>query len=189
MTKQELREQLRRKLEVIADQQLRQRSATACQHLFETPEYRRAEVVMIYLSMPHEVDTTQIALHCWSNMKRVLAPKVAWEQRRLLPIEINSLTSDVHHGQQGIPEAVEGLPFPVADIDLVIVPGLGFDVRGNRLGRGLGFYDRFLCHRDFAGVACGLALEDQVVPEIPADERDVPMHMLVTDQSVRRFKR
>jgi 5-formyltetrahydrofolate cyclo-ligase len=106
----------------------------------------------------------------------------------MLPIEIKSLSSDVHAGMMGIREPIEGLPIPVADIDLVIVPGLAFDLAGNRLGRGRGFYDGFLSHRDFRGVSCALALEDQVVEKVPSDETDVRVHMLVTDARVRRFR-
>jgi len=186
--KKELRQELRRRMDEIPPHELAERSAVACSRLVELPEYRRAEIVMIFLSTPKEVDTSQIALHCWSNLKRVLAPKVSWEQRRMLPIEIKSLTSDVHAGVMGIREPIEGWPIPVADIDLVIVPGLGFDVTGNRLGRGRGFYDGFLSHRDFRGVSCALALEEQVVERVPRDETDVRVHMLVTDARVRRFK-
>jgi 5-formyltetrahydrofolate cyclo-ligase len=93
----------------------------------------------------------------------------------------------VQEGYMGIREPVSGMPVPVMDIDLVIVPGLGFDQRGNRLGRGRGFYDRFLSHRDFRGRSCGLSLEEQFVDEVPADDLDVRIHMLVTDQRVRRF--
>jgi 5-formyltetrahydrofolate cyclo-ligase len=187
--KKELRQELRRRMADIPPEELSERSALACGRLVEVPEYRRAEIVMIFLSMPKEVDTRHIALHCWSNLKRVLAPKVSWEQRRMLPIEIKSLTSDVRAGVMGIREPTEGMPIPVADIDLVIVPGLGFDAAGNRLGRGRGFYDGFLSHRDFRGVSCALALEDQVVENVPSDQTDVRVQMLVTDARVRRFKR
>lgn len=189
MTKRELRQKLRQRMAQITPPELAERSATACRVLVEQPEYRRAEIVMIFLSGPHEVDTAQIALHCWSNLKRVLAPKVSWEQRRMLPTEIKSLATDVRRGPMGIREPLEGLPIPVADIDLVIVPGLGFDEAGNRLGRGRGFYEGFLSHRDFRGVSCALALEDQVVEKVPSDETDVRVHMLVTDVRIRRFKR
>lgn len=87
----------------------------------------------------------------------------------------------------GIREPVEGMPVPVSDIDLVVVPGLAFDEQGNRLGRGRGFYDRFLSHPDFHGTSCALALEDQVVPNIPIGPSDVCVDMLVTDVRVRRF--
>ena len=70
---------------------------------------------------------------------------------------------------------------------MVIVPGLGFTVGGHRIGRGMGFYDRFLAQGDFLGVSCGLALEEQVVEEIPVLDHDIPLSMLVTDRGIRRF--
>jgi 5-formyltetrahydrofolate cyclo-ligase len=189
VTKKELRQQLRERLAAISPEDARRRSAAACQLLCDQQECRRIDVVMIFLSTPQEVDTAQIALHAWSAGKRVLAPRVSWEQRRMLPIEIQSLTTDVQPGLMGIREPVEGMPVPVSDIDLVVVPGLGFDEQGNRLGRGRGFYDRFLSHRDFRGIACALAFEEQVVPAVPVAEQDVRMHMLVTDVRVRHFPR
>lgn len=187
MPKRDLRQQLRRTLAAIPLEELQQRSAAACRLLYQTEEYRRAEVLMLFLSTPQEVDTTQLALQAWSDAKRVLAPRVSWDQRRLLPIEIDSLASGVEDGYMGIREPVEGLPVPVADIDLVVLPGLAFDEQGNRLGRGRGFYDRFLSHPDFRGISCAVAFEEQVVPAIPVGPLDMRVDMLVTDVRVRRF--
>ncbi len=142
---------------------------------------------MLFLSTATEVDTQQLALQAWADQKRVLAPRVTWDQRRMLPIEIQSLATGVEEGYMGIREPVEGMPAPVSDIDLVIVPGLGFDEAGNRLGRGRGFYDRFLRHPDFRGVSCALAFEEQVLPSIPVEPSDARVAMLVTDVTVRRF--
>ncbi len=166
---------------------MQQRSAAACRLLCEQEEYRRAEILMTFLSTPHEVDTRQLVLQSWDDLKRVLAPRVSWDQRRMLPIEITSLASGVEQGYMGIREPVEGMPVPLSEIDLVIVPGLGFDSAGNRLGRGRGFYDRFLSHPDFHGVSCALALEDQFVDSIPVGPLDVRVDMLVTDVTIRRF--
>ncbi len=80
------------------------------------------------------------------------------------------------------------MPIPLINIDLVIVPGMGFDLQGNRIGRGRGFYDRFLAHRDWAGIACGLALEEQVADVVPVSDHDRRIQMLVTDAAVRRFE-
>jgi 5-formyltetrahydrofolate cyclo-ligase len=185
--KKALRQELRRQLAALAPGDLQRRSAKACRLLCEQEEYQRAQVLMLFLSTPYEVDTRQLALRAWENNKTVLAPRVAWDQRRMLPVEIQSLASGVEEGFMGIREPVEGLPVPVADIDLVVVPGLGFDAHGNRLGRGRGFYDRFLSHPDFHGVSCALALEEQIVEAIPVGTTDVAVDMLVTDERVRRF--
>jgi 5-formyltetrahydrofolate cyclo-ligase len=105
----------------------------------------------------------------------------------MLPVEIRSLTDDLVVSGMGIREPITGIPFPISLIDLVIVPGLGFDEFGGRLGRGRGFYDRFLAHPDFRGVACGLAFEQQLLPSVPVGPLDRRVDMLVTEESVRRF--
>lgn len=185
--KKELRQKLRNLLKAISEESLHARSLEACIRLSETREYQRAEIIMVFLSLPQEIDTTPIVLRAWRDLKRVLAPQVSWEQRRMLPIEIHSLSDDVKETPLGLREPARGVPFPLAHIDLVIVPGLGFDESGNRIGRGRGFYDRFLAHPDFRGLACGLALEDQVMPNVPITEYDMQVDMLVTDKAVRRF--
>jgi 5-formyltetrahydrofolate cyclo-ligase len=189
--KKELRTELRARLAALTPQQIAERSARACNLLLGQPEYARAESIMIYLSMPQEVDTAAIAVRAWEDLKRVLAPRVAWEQRRMHPVEIHSLASSTTE-QDGVgirQPPSDGQVLPVSEIDLIIVPGLGFDESGNRLGRGRGFYDRFLGHRDFRGIACALAFEEQVLPQVPSEALDVKVDMLVTDVRVRRFAR
>lgn len=143
---------------------------------------------MVFLSLPAEVDTAPLVLRSWQDRKRVLAPKVSWSQRRMMPVEIRSLTDDLAVSKMGIREPVSGIPFPISMIDLVIVPGLAFDDYGNRLGRGRGFYDRFLVHPEFKGIACAMGMEDQVVPNVPVGPLDRHVDMLITDEQVRRFK-
>lgn len=185
--KKELRQRQRTVLAEIPGEEFETRSLRACHRLFEQPEYVKADVIMVFLSLPGEIDTSPIVLRAWQDRKRVLAPKVSWSQRRMTPVEIRSLTEDLAVSHAGIREPVSGIPFPVSLLDLVIVPGLGFDEFGNRLGRGRGFYDRFLAHPELAGVACAVAFEQQMVSNVPIGPLDRGVDMLVTDQSVRRF--
>jgi len=162
-------------------------SVASCSWITHTAEFTNARVVMIYLSMADEVDTAPIALRCWQAGKTVVAPKVFWDQKRMLPLEISSLQTGMTATGNGINEPISGKPVPVDMIDLVIVPGMGFTTTGLRIGRGLGFYDRFLAQPDFIGRSCGLAFETQVLNDLPALDHDVPLSMLVTEQGVRRF--
>ncbi len=187
--KKNLRDAVRAVLANLTPAEVKERSLSAATLLFQQPEWKRAEILMLFLSLPNEIDTTPVALRAWQDRKRVLAPKISWDQRRLLPIQIDSLADAVTHSELGVREPAAGVPIPVADIDLVIVPGLAFDPMGNRLGRGRGFFDRFLAHRDFKGVACALAFEEQFVEKVPAGPHDIPVDMLVTDRHVRRFGR
>ncbi|MHC4443491.1 MAG: 5-formyltetrahydrofolate cyclo-ligase [Planctomycetota bacterium] len=187
MTKKELRLLMRQRLSALTPQEIHEYSLRACNHLIETREYTRSETIMVFLSLPTEVDTTPLVHHAWRNRKQVLAPKVNWEQRRMLPIEIHSLSDNLSESSLGIREPANGVPMPIVNIGMVIVPGIGFDQHGNRIGRGRGFYDRFLAHEGWQGVSCGLAMEEQVVEEVPMSEHDMGIDMLVTDAAVRRF--
>lgn len=187
--KKELRQKVRKVLAAMKPDEIAAHSAAATDLLIGTHEYKQAQVIMVFLSLPTEIDTTSLVLHAWQDHKRVLAPKVSWEQRRMMPVEVRSLTSDLMESSMGLREPASGVPIPVSIIDLVVVPGLAFDESGNRLGRGRGFYDRFLAHPEFAGTSCALAFEAQLLPEVPAGPLDRPVDMLVTDRKVRRFKR
>ena len=188
-----LRRRLREMLAGLGEAERHDRSASACRLVATMPEFDAAHVVMLYLSMPTEVDTATLALRCWQAGKTVVVPKVSWDQRRMLPIEINSLTDVAPSASApasvsgGVREPLAGRPIPVDLIDLVIVPGLGFSPAGFRIGRGMGFYDRFLAQSEFVGRSCGLAFEEQVIDNLPVLDHDVPLHMLVTDRGIRRF--
>ena len=186
-SKGDLRKHLRDVLANMSFAERHHKSVAACNHIIGSPEFAAARVVMLYLSMPTEVDTAPLALRSWQDGKAVVVPKVSWDQRRMLPTEITSLHGHVTTAGTGVREPVDGKPMPLDMIDLVIVPGLGFTSKGYRIGRGMGFYDRFLAQGEFIGLSCGLAFEEQVVPSLPVLDHDMPLSMLVTDRGIRRF--
>ena len=181
-----IRRQLRETLAAMGEADRHAKSLAACRLITGSAEFDAARVVMLYLSTPTEVDTAPIALRAWQDGKQVVVPKVSWDQRRMLPVEISSL-KDAMTMTGPVREPVAGKPIPLDLIDLVIVPGLGFTPKGFRIGRGMGFYDRFLAQGEFVGLSCGLAFEDQVVEDLPVLDHDMPLSMLVTDRGIRRF--
>ena len=187
LSKKDLRTRLKASLAALPADEVHQRSRQACNLLVAQPEFERSETVMVFLSLPTEINTTLLVLRAWQKGKRVLAPRVSWEQRRMMPVEIRSLAEDLEDTQWNMRQPLQGDPVPISMIDLVVVPGLGFDGAGNRLGRGRGFYDRFLAHPEFTGSTCAVAFEEQVVEAIPADPHDIRVDMLITDRHVRRF--
>ena len=185
--KSTLRRQLREKVAALTEEQRHSRSITATSFLTSSPEFAAARIVMLYLTAGHEMDTAPLALKCWQSGKTVVVPKVSWDQRRMLPVEISSLQTHMTTTGPGVREPVSGQPMPVNMIDLVIVPGVGFSADGHRIGRGMGFYDRFLALPEFIGVSCGLGFEEQVVPQLPVLDHDMSLSMLCTDRGIRRF--
>jgi len=182
-----VRKHLREMLAALTEPERHQKSLNACSLVAASPEFAAARVVMLFLSTPHEVDTASLALKSWQAGKTVVVPKVSWDQRRMLPVEISSLNANMTTTGPGVREPVNGNPIPVDFIDLVIVPGVGFTANGHRIGRGMGFYDRFLAQPEFLGVSCGLGFEEQIVEQLPVLDHDVPLSMLATDRGIRRF--
>jgi 5-formyltetrahydrofolate cyclo-ligase len=187
MGKAELRQQLQKCLLEMPVEQRVEKSRKACRGLIATPQFQNASVVMMYLSLPHELDTSDAILSAWQLNKIVVVPKVSWQQRHMIPVRINSLETGFSADVAGLRNPVMGVPVPFGDIDLVVAPGLAFDRKGNRLGRGGSYYDKFFVNKDLRATRCGIAFAEQVIESVPATDHDVPVDFLVTDEEVLYF--
>jgi 5-formyltetrahydrofolate cyclo-ligase len=188
MDKSQLRKDLRQILARMPEEIRREKSRQICGHLLGAKEYKKASVVMAYLSMPGEVDTTAILLDAWQQGKMVVVPQVLWEQRHMIPVEIRSLEAGLGVDKMGLRNPTTGEPVPYEDIELVIAPGLGFDRHGNRLGRGGAFYDRFLASPGLRAAKWAAAFSEQIVDAIPHDEKDIPVDALICETGFIRCK-
>ena len=187
MDKAELRRKLLNCLLAIPPEQRSERSRKACRNLVSTEQFQSASTVMMFLSLPHEVDTSEAILHAWQLGKAVAVPKISWQQRHMIPVQINSLETGLSTGASGLRNPVAGLPVPFEEIDLVVTPGLGFDKKGNRLGRGGSYYDRFFANEELKAARCGFGFAEQLVDSIPVTEHDEPVEILVTDEEIIYF--
>jgi 5-formyltetrahydrofolate cyclo-ligase len=187
MDKVQLRQELQKILAGISAEQRKEKSRRACRKLIATPEFQNASTVMMYLSLPHELDTSDAILCAWQMGKTVVVPKVSWQQRHMIPVQINSLETGFSEEVAGLRNPTTGAPVPFDDIHLVVAPGLGFDRKGNRLGRGGSYYDRFFSNKDLKAAKCGFAFAEQVKEAVPVTEHDVPVDMLVSDEEVLYF--
>ncbi len=188
MDKAELRHQVRSKLAQLTARQRSDKSKKACQNLVNTEQFRNASVVMFFLSLPHEVDTTPAILCSWQQEKTVAVPKVSWQQRHMIPVEITSLESGLETEAGGLQNPVTGVPMPIEEIDLVVTPGLAFDRQGRRLGRGGSYYDRFFDSGELRASKCGFGFSEQIVESVPTDEHDKCVDFLVTDKGIIECK-
>ena len=185
--KREIRNAMRQRLLAMPAELAADKSRAACSALLELKEFRSARAIMIYLAIPGELDADEVAVAAWRDGKTVLVPKVRPEQRDMIAARIRSLATGLVAGSYGIREPAEDEVWPLEAIDLIVVPALAFDRSGVRLGRGGGFYDRFLAHPQVEAVKCGLAFDEQLVEALPADAHDWPVDMLVTDKEVLRL--
>ena len=181
--KKALRQEIRSLLSAQSAEERDQKSRAIQKKLFETPAFQRASTVCFYVSMPVEVDTHPMIERSLRSGQKVLVPLVDLENKELKLKEIRDLKTDLSPGILGILEPGAG----TRDADLreaqcVVVPGLVFDLQGNRLGRGGGFYDRLLAGLPAKVATIGLAFSFQVLPKIPLEDHDRAVEIVLTEK-------
>ena len=184
MDKALLRRQLCERLHVLTAEQKEQKSRRACLGLTSCRPFRQASIVMMFLSMPDEIDTTAAIRMAWQEGRTVVVPRVDWDHRTMTPIAVDSLDTNIAIERRGLRNPLSGAVVDVERIELVVTPGLGFDRQGHRIGRGAGFYDRFFDDLRLRAVRCGLCFSEQVVESVPIEESDRSVDWLVTDEQV-----
>ncbi len=159
------------------------KSLRAVKKIAALPEFRTARTVMLYRAVRGELSLESLCSLPVAADKRFAYPRCVskTEMKALLP-------GGWEKGAFGIQEPAEdsSQPVPPEEIDLVICPGTAFDLRGNRLGMGGGYYDRFL-PKCVNAVFVLAAFEEQHAPSLPRSLRDVPMDLVVTDAAVYRI--
>ena len=182
--KGEIRKEINRHLR-DQDPSLRaERSAKIQEKLLVSEEYKASRVVMMYVSMPTEVSTEHLIKESLKQGKRVAVPYIGTNDLEITASEIKTI-EDLEEGPYGIYQPKEGLKSVIAlkDIDLIVVPAIAYDRDNRRLGRGKGYYDRFLSQPDLeSAVTIGLAFNFQILDSLPTDPHDIPVARVITDQ-------
>lgn len=190
--KETIRDLMRERLRDLTLEELQERSVALCKRLASADFFDAAQTVMVYLPVPGEVDIAYLALRCFQEGKTVCVPRMDWKERHMQAIEIRGFDDAFEQRKHGVREPISGRPIPTDEIELVLVPGLAFDSVGRRLGRGGGFYDRFLALPEFrgsgpgVGTSCGVCFDFQVIETVPALAHDVPVRAVATDRRLVR---
>lgn len=149
-------------------------------------QYKRCETLMVYVSTPIEVDTRRIIERAWQDGKKVAVPRCITETREMTFHYITSF-DELSPGTFHVLEPAESSP-KVTDYSgaLMLVPAFQFDLRGYRLGYGMGYYDR--CLASFDGPCAGICYAGDVRYHLPNGRFDRPVNILVTNQWIRSLK-
>jgi 5-formyltetrahydrofolate cyclo-ligase len=159
----------------------------ACSCLMQLQEYRRSHTVMWYLSHRSELPTRPAIVEALDSGKRIAIPYC--ERARLKLWQLHAL-QELVPGSYGILEPPKqrwseaGRRIDPVELDLIVVPGVGFDRKGNRLGSGQGYYDRLMSHVRPQTWRIAVCYESQLLDEVPVAPHDVPMHMIITEKQI-----
>lgn len=195
--KRRLRAEVLERLNALSMETILAKSKRIEARLFDSRWWRRARVVYCYVSMPREVQTAEIRRRAIAEGKVLALPRVAGDEIRFhrmsepdrplvrSSFNIEEPAADLPPVDPGDGEA--GLPLGAgADSALVIVPGLAFDLDRFRLGRGRGYYDRFLAAGLGSISTVGVCFEEQLVDEVPREAWDMRLDCVMTDERVIR---
>ena len=173
MRKDELRQYITQQKRQFTPQQLAQLSLPVIARL--RPLLAEAQTIVAYYALPDEVCTHQLLEELVAEGKTVLLPKVLDEEG--MELRRYQGPQDLCEGAYHIMEPT-GEAFPaLSQIDIALIPGLAFDAQGHRLGRGKGYYDRFLT--SFKGKTIGVCFDFQKVAEVPVDAHDIAVDRVV----------
>ena len=193
MTKTEIRvlikDSCRQQKELLAP-----KSSQICDNIINSPPYKQADEIFSYMALPDEVDLTKVMLQAIKDGKKVAVPKITSQEQNLMKFFYldaqKAIAEQTSNGAYGISEPDEAMPATPDETKniLILVPGRAFTKEGDRLGRGKGFYDRFL-NKEIVGSSptmtrlpnvsvAGVCFDFQILESLPTDENDICMDIV-----------
>lgn len=181
ISKQQIRREIEAERKVLDAQWVEDTSARIVENLRTLEAFQSSKTIALYMALAGEVKLDTLFPTCWKLGKRTCIPVFNAKAKIYEMAEITPET-ECFTGHYGIREPLSPALFPMDKIDLIAVPGVAFDRKGNRLGRGGGYYDRLL--EGFSGISAAVAFDFQVLSEIPAERHDKPVNALVTETGI-----
>ena len=173
-----------------ASEEIERKSYRIWERLLTFDLFLKGRGILFYLALEDEVQTRPMIEAALGMGKRISVPLIDEEEREIFPSILKDPDKELTPGPWGILEPKRKFyrPFPLEEIDLVIVPGVAFDEAGNRLGFGRGFYDKFLRRLPERISFVALAFELQVVKSLPSRSHDVAVDYIITEKRIIKCK-
>ncbi len=184
--KKELRKKVQELRDALDPEQRKLLSARVAENLWRVPEFAAAKTVLFFISFRSEVDTLPIIRRALDEGKVVCVPCTNDGDKSMVASRILDLQQDLAPGNYDILEPKCDCLRPVSpeEIDVVLMPGVAFDLSGGRLGYGGGYYDRFLEKCSPRCRLIAVAFELQIVEHVPCADHDARIHNIVTEKRV-----
>lgn len=187
--KSEIREKMLGIRNNLSIEEIQKFSARITDILMEQDVFTSSSFIMSYVNIGSEVATREFIKRVIYKGKKAAIPMIehiAKDKKTMVACEITNIEEETEPGHYGILEPKKGMVKKIlpCDIDMVIVPGIAFDVKGYRIGYGGGYYDRFLKNARENCVKVGFAYKFQVLDEIPREDHDIPLDLIITQERI-----
>ena len=183
LEKEKIRKIVRAELKKRPETERLNKSRAIAAKILNTDAFREAKTVMFYYAADEEVTTQKLIEEAFKTGKQVALPYIDQAAGEIQASIVENLSDDLARGSYDImePKPQKRKKIELDEIDLVLVPGLAFDRKGHRLGRGKGYYDRFLKTLPSGVKRYGLAFDFQMMEHIPANDSDARVDFVITN--------
>ncbi|MBW1643067.1 MAG: 5-formyltetrahydrofolate cyclo-ligase [Deltaproteobacteria bacterium] len=182
----EIRNDFKTMIGKISDKDLSKRTKLIENNLFELANFLESSIALLYMGKEGEVASNSILERCFELKKIVVLPAFNNEQYDMKLMKVDNLKTDLMLGKRGVlePNINRCKIVPIESIDIAIIPGLAFDEKGGRVGTGEGYYDRFIPKLSNTTRKVALALDKQIIQQVPMDSHDKHVDIIVTDERI-----
>jgi 5-formyltetrahydrofolate cyclo-ligase len=184
--KSELREEITKKLAALPAKEIAEETKAIENRLFDFANFLEAKIALMYVANKSEVPTGNILRRTYDYNKIVVLPAYDTENFGMALMKVDSLDKDLQEGPRGIlePDAARCKVVPIERIDIAIIPAIALDEKGGRIGSGEGYYDRLIPRLAITTRKVALALEHQIIPQVPIESHDKHVDIIITEDRV-----
>lgn len=184
--KGEVRNSIKAMISKISEKELLKRTQKIENNLFELANFLESSIALLYAGKEGEVSTVRILERCFELNKIIVLPAFNNEKHDMKLLKVDNLEMDLVPGKRDVlePDLNRCKVVPIESIDIAIIPGLAFDEKGGRIGTGEGYYDRFIPKLSNTTRKVALALDEQIIPQVPVESHDKHVDIIVTDERI-----
>lgn len=185
-TKADIRKEIAAAIAKLSVGALAEKTSLIENRLFDFANFIEAKIALLYVDNQNEVRSAGIIRRAFDHNKIVVLPLVKTETKKFKLFKIDHFERDMKPGPNGIlqPDPEKCRTVPIDCIDIAIIPGVAFDEKGGRIGLGVGYYDRLIPHLPVTTRKVALALDIQIIPQVPIESHDKHVDIIITDKRI-----
>ncbi len=186
LKKSELREEIAKKVAALPSKEISEKTRAIETRLFDFANFLESKIALMYVHNNGEVQTGNILRRTYDYGKIVVLPAFKTENFGMNLLKVDNLDKDLQEGPRGIlePDETRCKVVPIDRIDIAIIPAIALDEKGGRIGSGEGYYDRLIPRLAITTRKVALALEQQIVPQVPIESHDKHVDIIITEDRV-----
>ncbi|MFH1982682.1 MAG: 5-formyltetrahydrofolate cyclo-ligase [Pseudomonadota bacterium] len=186
VTKRDIRNTVKAAIANMSTDEVKEKTLAIETRLFEFANFLEAGIVMMYINTDGEVDTSSMLKRCYDFNKMVVLPGFNMEKLKVFLFKVENLSTGLAMGLRGIlePNPQQCKKVPIDCIDIAVIPSVALDEKGGRIGTGEGLYDRLIPKLPMTTRKVTLAMEAQIVPQVPMESHDKHVDIIITENRI-----